>query len=954
MGSELPPAYSAQYRYRFGSAEFDEVRFELRVDGEAVEIQRRPLEVLAALLRHAGEVVTREELRETVWDNRITVDNVLDTALTKLRQVLGERNAALIHTQPRVGFRLIGPVEKVVVGRRFCGELTLAAGQPIAHRENFVLQRRLGLSPRHQVWLARHTKTQELRVYKFSAGGEGLAALKREATLSRVLRESLGEREDFVRILDWNFKEPPFFLECEYGGENLAEWAVDHLGSTSLSERLALLARAADTVAAAHSVGVLHKDLKPANLLISDRTGGLRVQVADFGSGRLLEPDRLAALGITQLGATLTQGVMADSDTATPLYIAPERYKGETATIKSDVFALGIVLYQLVVGDLRKPLAPGWERDVPDEILRKDIAAAIDGDPTARLGSAAELADRLRRLDERRGELSRQQAMQRQLTADQEALRQARARRPWVIATIVTLCLGLIGMLVLYGTVTDARRSLSRQYATARALNTFLTDDFIAVANPDLAGRTDVTVIQATRKAASKIDRVFRHIGPDVRGGLHSAMQKSFIGLSDFPASIAQGQEALTAYLQAHAPDRMRIAEVRIRLALTLARISKLKDASAQLVAARTDMKEAHLENPAVEAQYWWARAAVASYRLSLPQALEDYERAWALAQRASRLSLHVRNQIQFSYADTLQLSGNFAAAQQQADALLASERVQLGADSPETCYTAALLASILGFRGHARQGVSMATPAAACLSKSLGLTNTRTIAAYQVVGNLQFQSALYGDAAVTYSKVAAMFTQVVGPKALRTISARENAGVARQHAGQFGKAEASLAKTLALARTALGWTHPTTEDLRYHLADCRLDFHRTLDVNKLLDGLSIRVLNEGEIESDWTARLAYERGRLAFYAGHMKQAILLLRTAEKDIAAHDPNGPISVAAIRKLIRAAREVETARHAAKGRTADRCTNTVPCATPGSKPGVYLQDVLVGAFSRNVAT
>jgi non-specific serine/threonine protein kinase len=662
---------------------------------------------------------------------------------------------------------------------------------------------------------------------------------------------------------------------------------------------------------------VLHKDLKPANLLISDRPGRVLVQVADFGSGRLLEPDRLAALGITQLGATLTQGVMSDSDTATPLYIAPERYKGETATIKSDVFALGIVLYQLAAGDLRKPLAPGWERDVPDEILRKDIAAAIDGDPTARLGSAAELADRLRRLDERRNELSRQQAMQRQLSADQEALRQARARRPWVIATIVTLCLGLIGTLVLYGTVRDARRSVARQYATARVLNTFLTDDFIAVANPDLAGRTDVTVIEATREAASKIDQVFSHVGPDVRGGLHAAMQKSFFGLGDFSASLAQGHDALAAYKVARSPDRARIAEVRIRLALTLAKLSKLKEASAQLVDADADMKAAHLDSPAVEARYWWARASIESYRLALPQALKDYQRAWALAQRAPRLPLDVRNQIQFSYADTLRLAGNFAAAQRQAYDLLASERAQLGADSPETCYTAALLASIRGFRGHASQGIPMITQAAACLSKSLGPTNIRTIAAYQVVGNLQFQSDLYGDAAVTYAKVADMFARVLGPQALRTISARENAGVAQQYAGQLGKAEASFKKTLALARAALGWTHPATEDLRYHLADCRLDRRRSLGVGKLIDGLSVRVLNEGEIESDWAARLMYEQGRLAFYAGNMKQAILLLQAVAKDIATQDPNGPISMVAIRELISAAHAVETTRRPIKG-------------------------------------
>lgn len=916
---ESPSATHAQYRYRFGTAEFDELSVELRVDGKPVVVQRRPLEVLAVLLRHAGEVVTREELREAVWDNRVTVDNVLDIALSKLRHVLGERNAALILTQARVGFRLIGSVEKVAVGRRFTGELSLEVGQSVPHRENFVLQRELDSSPSHQVWLARHAKTQERRVYKLSAGGAGLAALKREATLSRVLRDSLGERDDLVRLLDWNFTETPFFLECEYGGENLVEWATEHLETTPLGERVALLARVADTIAAAHSVGVLHKDLKPANLLISERSGGLRVQVTDFGSGRLLEPDRLADLGITQYGATLTQGVMWDSDSATPLYVAPERYKGETATTKSDVFALGIVLYQLIVGDLRKVMAPGWEREVPDEILREDIAVATDGDPAARLGSAAELADRLRRLGERRQERSRQRALERQLGADQEALRQARARRPWLMATIVTLCVGMVGALALYARVKEARRSLARQYATAQALNKFLTDDFIAVANPNLAGRTDVTVDQATREAASKIDAIFKGVGPDVRGGLHAAMQKAFFGLSEFPASLAQGRDALAAYQVARSPDHASIAEVRIQMALTLAKLSKLDEASAQLRDAESDMKAVHLDDPALEAQYWWARASIESYRLAVPQALKDYRRAWALAQHAPRLPLLARDQIQFSYADTLRLSGNFVAAQQQASELLLSERAELGADSPQTCYTAALLANVLGFLGRASEGTPMATHAAACLERSLGPSNIQTIAAYQALGNVQYQNKRYADAAATYAKVADMSARVAGPHSLWTISSQENSAIARQRAGQLAQACALLAKTLALSRTALGWTHPTTEGLRYHLADCLLDLHRALGVGKLMDGLSVRVLNEGEIESDWATRLAYERGRRAFYTGHMHQAVTLLQAVEKDITTRDRNGPIRLDAIRQLIGAARATEMPARTARRET-----------------------------------
>ncbi len=73
------------FRYRFGTVEFDEARFELRVAGLPVDLQRRPLEVLQLLLRRAGEVVSREELLRVVWEARPTVDGVVANALMKLR-----------------------------------------------------------------------------------------------------------------------------------------------------------------------------------------------------------------------------------------------------------------------------------------------------------------------------------------------------------------------------------------------------------------------------------------------------------------------------------------------------------------------------------------------------------------------------------------------------------------------------------------------------------------------------------------------------------------------------------------------------------------------------------------------------------------------------------------------------------------------------------------------------
>jgi len=443
MGVQAHEDGFALYRYRFGTAEFDEGRFELRVAGRVAEIQRRPLEVLDVFLRHAGEVVTRNELERTVWDNRPTRRHVIHAALTRLRTALGEENAERIVTVARVGYRLTGTIERIAVGRHFAGSLALDEHDVVSRRESFVLASRLSQSVIHEVWLARHVKSGELRVYKFGADGEGLAALKREATFARVLRKHVGERKDLVRLLDWNFAAPPFFLEYEYGGVSFPVWATQHLQSLAVEERVELFLQVADAVAAAHSVGVLHGDLKPANLLISQgANGGWQVRVTDFGSARLLEPQRLQGLGITQLEATVTDGVASDR-MATPLYIAPERLAGCAATVQSDVFALGTLLYQLVAGDLRRPLVTGWEREVSDELLREDIAAATDGDPAFRLASVRALVDRLRGRGVRREKRAREEVARRAAAEAVEALRRRRARRPWALVACLSLALGL-------------------------------------------------------------------------------------------------------------------------------------------------------------------------------------------------------------------------------------------------------------------------------------------------------------------------------------------------------------------------------------------------------------------------------------------------------------------------------------------------------------------------------
>src|ERR1044072_3569016 len=92
--------------WRFADFEFDELARELRVKGTPAELESKPLEILLQLLLHAGEVVTKEELLESVWPDVMVVDGSLATAVSKLRKAMGDDDHPIILTVPRVGYRL--------------------------------------------------------------------------------------------------------------------------------------------------------------------------------------------------------------------------------------------------------------------------------------------------------------------------------------------------------------------------------------------------------------------------------------------------------------------------------------------------------------------------------------------------------------------------------------------------------------------------------------------------------------------------------------------------------------------------------------------------------------------------------------------------------------------------------------------------------------------------------
>ncbi len=524
------------WRWRFGQACFDEASLTLTVGGAPVDIENRPLEMLALLLTHAGEVVTKEELLGTLWPAREVSEASLTKCAARLRQALSDTDHAIVRTVHGYGYRFAAPVtveNSAPAPAPPPVTASFAAGDPVPHRDGWRLVRRLGTGGFGDAWLAENTRARAQRVMKFAADGAGFAALRREVTLFRLLREALGPRPDLVCVLDWQFAEPPAFIESTfYPAGNLAEWADAQGGvaAVPLAVRLDLVAGIAQTLADIHALAVLHKDLKPANILMRlDASGQPAPVLTDFGSGRALDPARLDAFGITR---PELETALEDSTAGTAMYRAPEVAAGGTPTIQADIFALGVILFQLAAGNLRIAVAPGWETHIADPLLREDIALAAAGDPGRRLSDAADLARRLRTLPARRAAAAAAAAQAQADAAARRALERARARRIPLLAMFGVLLIGFATSLFLYVRANRAQTRAEQQAARATTVTKFLTDDLLSAANPLLAADPNIPVTRLLGAAASDLDRRFPPASLD-RAALSSAIGGAYAGLAD-------------------------------------------------------------------------------------------------------------------------------------------------------------------------------------------------------------------------------------------------------------------------------------------------------------------------------------------------------------------------------------------------------------------------------------
>jgi len=214
--------------------------------------------------------------------------------------------------------------------------------------------------------------------------------VRRERFFAEVRITRQLSHPNICRVYDIGEVDGRHFLSMEYiDGEDLAS-LMKRIGHLSNEKALDIARQLVAGLTVAHERGVLHRDLKPANIMLD---GHGRVRITDFGLAIVAEDE--------------TQEEIA----GTPAYMAPEQLAGKGATVRSDIYSLGLILYEIYTGkkafkaetlaELREqketqtPRAPSELRDGIDPVVERVIQRCMEKDPNARPASVAQLAQAL-------------------------------------------------------------------------------------------------------------------------------------------------------------------------------------------------------------------------------------------------------------------------------------------------------------------------------------------------------------------------------------------------------------------------------------------------------------------------------------------------------------------------------------------------------------------------------
>lgn len=415
------------------------------------------------------------------------------------------------------------------------------------------------------------------------------------------------EHPNIVRILDGGSSDGGLpYLVMEYvDGRPLTDYCTTQ--GLDVSARLRLMARVCDGVQAAHRHLIVHRDLKPGNILVA---ADGEPRLLDFGIARLLEGDVDAATSTRSTTAAMT-----------PAYASPEQARHEPLTTASDVYSLGVILYELLAGKrpytlegvspaqseriisetepptLRRALASSDLSAAEKQLrlprigvdLERIVARALHKEPARRYDSAQALADDLRRHLQGRPVLAHPDSFSYRLRKFVQRHRAGTAAAALAIVAIIAA-----------GAIALWQAAEARQSANDTGLvNAFLVE-VLSVSNPYASG-SEISLAEALDDAAEKVDENFSN-RPDLAVDIRYSLGKSMLGRYRLDAAEKQLSLAIEQSEQVFGPLDARSIKAVAAMASLRKEQNRIVDAKALYDDALDRIKRSGQGNSELEA----------------------------------------------------------------------------------------------------------------------------------------------------------------------------------------------------------------------------------------------------------------------------------------------------------------------------------------------------------------
>ncbi len=404
--------------------------------------------------------------------------------------------------------------------------------------------------------------------------------IQERQTLARL------EHPNICRLLDADATHDgvPYLIMEYIDGTSITSYCQQH--DLSVTERVHLFLSLCDAVQYAHRNLVIHRDIKPSNILV-DTEG--QAKLLDFGIAHMLSPNDEESYLLTTTSAMVTQG--SGKYALTPLYASPEQVRGEAVTTASDVYSLGVVLYELVSGMHPfqsythsrfkaekaicevEPIAPSRAHtktnrnresgvtSLPTDRLSNNtppriesdldviILKSLQKDPARRYDSVEQLAEDIRRFSEQRPILARPDSVVyilRKYIARNRLFSAAAAVASVAIATaIIVIVMSGMQLRESEHTATVARDDAVESLA--------FFENLLTSANPYRRGH-DVSVKDILLDATELVENRLND-KPRVEANVRLAIGRTWVEIYDWAAAVPHLRKAVEYYRSHPTPD---------------------------------------------------------------------------------------------------------------------------------------------------------------------------------------------------------------------------------------------------------------------------------------------------------------------------------------------------------------------------------------------------------------